>query len=167
MDTTKDLDYLRAVVAWANSQDEDYWYSKNHTMSAEDIMVVYDAVQYLCASVDEIVTDELPHPWSSYPKNEQAMINAVRAAFGRPPMPLLPRDEVLPIPSAREQVLEAALRMALAWMEEANARCGFDMFTPDHRKLDDMHDERGRVQVGGNSYLNPVFKRIRALVGGE
>lgn len=88
MDTTKDLDYLRAVVAWANGQDEDYWFGVDRTMSAEDVMRVYDAVQYLKADVDEIVTDELPHPWSSYSKKDQDMINAVRVAFGRRPMPL-------------------------------------------------------------------------------
>lgn len=80
-----DLGLLRRAVAWANSQREDYWFPDGQPMPWATVLGVYCAVvRHLGSELEEVIADNLPFPFSSYSKEDQAAINYVRTAVGLP-----------------------------------------------------------------------------------
>lgn len=75
-----DLDYLRNVVSWANAEREDYWYPPAGALPWQRICEVYDAVHYLGAELEDVLSDDLPFTYSA---EEREAINVVRTACGR------------------------------------------------------------------------------------
>lgn len=80
---TDDIELLRKVVVWANSQREDYWHAGPSSMPAMTVIGVYLAVEVqLRTTIEEVLDDDFP--WSEFTEADQAAVNYVRRAFNLP-----------------------------------------------------------------------------------